>query len=73
MTIIPLAPTNGGPIDAGRMVGALTLAATALFLMCGQLPAPYNRWARNAAVAVYGVTLAGVLIYVGLWWLGVEF
>jgi len=47
--------------------------ATALFLLCEQLPAPYNRWARNAAIGVYGATFLGVLVYVGLWLLRVEF
>jgi hypothetical protein len=43
----------------GQVFVALATAATALFLLCGRLPAPYNRWARNAAVAVYGITLWG--------------
>ena len=66
MTIIPL-PTNGGPVDPGRMLAGLIAAATVLFLMCGRLRPPYNRWTRNAAVAIYGVTLLGVVVYVALW------
>jgi hypothetical protein len=65
MTIIPLL-TNAGPIDP-RMLAGLIAAATVLFLMCGRLRAPYNRWMRNAAVVVYGVTLLGVVVYVALW------
>ena len=68
MTIIPM-----GSGDTGRMLTALAAATTALFLLCGRLPAPYARWTRNAAVAVYGVTLAGVLVYLGLWAIGVKF
>jgi hypothetical protein len=68
VSIIP-----GGPSDTGRLVTALVAATTVLFLMCGRLPAPYNRLTRNAAVAVYGVTFLGVLVYVGLWLLGVGF
>jgi len=68
MTIIP---TN--PVDTGRLVGALVMATTALYLFCGRLPAPYNRLARNAAVAIYGVALLGALAYAGLWLLGVGF
>jgi hypothetical protein len=70
MTTIPLDLTDGGPIDMGRLIGALAAAATALFLMCGRMPAPYGRWARNTAVAVYGAALVGVLIYLGLWLFG---
>jgi hypothetical protein len=68
MTIIPT-----GANDTGRVIATLVTAATALFLLCGQLPAPYNRWARNAAIGVYGATFLGVLVYVGLWLLRVEF
>ena len=56
-----------------QLLAVATGAATVLFLMCGRLPAPYNRLTRNAAVAVYGVTFFGVLVYVGLWLLGVGF
>jgi hypothetical protein len=68
MSIIP-----AGPVDMGQVFVALATAATALFLLCGRLPAPYNRWARNAAMAVYGITLLGVLVSIGLWLLRVEF
>jgi len=68
MTIIPMRP--GG---MGQAVATLTAAATALFLLCGRLPAPYNRWTRNAALAIYGLTVVGVLVYLGLWSFGVEF
>jgi hypothetical protein len=67
VSIIPGGPTDGGPVDPGRMLAALIAAATVLFLMCRQLRAPYNQLARNAAVAVYGVTLLGVVVYVALW------
>jgi hypothetical protein len=61
------------PIDMGPLVGAATAATAALYLMSGRLPAPYNRMARRGAVAVYGVALLGVLVYIGLWILRVEF
>jgi hypothetical protein len=73
MTIIPIGPGDGGQIDPGRMLGALVLAATALFLLCGRLPAPYSRLARIAAVAVYGAAFLGALVYAGLWLLRVGF
>jgi len=60
-------------LDPQRIIATLMTAATALFLMCGRLPAPYSRWTRNAAIAVYGVTFLGVLVYAGLWLLRVEF
>jgi hypothetical protein len=68
MTIFPTQP-----IDTGRLISALVLATTALYLLCGRLRAPYNRLARNAALAIYGIALAGALIYAGLWLLGVGF
>jgi hypothetical protein len=68
MTIIPMGSGNVGPL-----IGALIATAAALFVLCQRLPAPYGWYARKAAIAVYGVTLAGVLIYIGLWLLRVEF
>ena len=73
MTIIPIGANDGMSYDMARLLGALVAATTALFLMCGRLPAPYGRLARNAAVALYGLTFLGVLIYLGLWSFGVEF
>jgi hypothetical protein len=68
MTIIPT-----GSADTGRLFAALVTATTALYLLCWRLPAPYNRLARNAALAIYGVALLGALVYAGAWLLGVEF
>jgi hypothetical protein len=68
---VAIIPWGAG--DTWRLIAALVTAATALFVLCGQLPAPYDRLARNAAIAVYGVTLLGVLVYIGLWSFGVEF
>ena len=54
-------------LDLNRMISALVLVATALFLMT---MAPRFRWrrqARVAALAIYGATLAGILVYIALW------
>jgi hypothetical protein len=54
-------------LDLNRMISALVLVATALFLMT---MAPRFRWrrqARVAALAIYGATLVGILVYIALW------
>jgi hypothetical protein len=54
-------------LDLNRMISALVLVATALFLMT---MAPRFRWrrqARLAALAIYGATLVGILVYIALW------
>lgn len=58
-------------LDLNRMISALVLVATALFLMA---MAPRFRWrrqARAAALAIYGATLVGILIYIALWLSGI--
>jgi hypothetical protein len=57
--------------DLQRMIAAVLLAATALFLMSQWLGGRHRRTAMVAAIAVYGVLVAGVLVYVGLWLAGV--
>ena len=59
--------------DNGRALSALVLLATALFLLSGRMPGRAARMARYAAVAVYGLLVAGALVAVGLWLLGVGF
>ena len=61
------------PFDARRAVSALILLATALFLLSGQMPGRAARVARQAAVAVYGMLVVGVLVAIGLWLAGVGF
>ena len=56
--------------DMQRLVAAVLLAATALFLMSQRLRGQYRRAAIVALVAVYGALAAGVLVYVGLWLAG---
>ena len=58
-------------LDLNRMISALVLVATALFLMT---MAPRFRWrrqARVAALAIYGAALVGILIYIALWLAGI--
>jgi hypothetical protein len=61
------------PMDAGRAFSALMLLTTALFLLSGRMPGRAARLGRRAAVAFYGVLLAGALVAVGLWLFGVSF
>ena len=59
--------------DIGQILAVLVTTATVLFLMCGRLRAPYNRWTRNAAVAVIGKKkheLDGPIAFAA--WLGVH-
>jgi hypothetical protein len=60
-------------VDREQAVGALIAAATALFLMSVAPGFRYRRVARIGAVAVYGVVVAGVIVWVVLWLLGVGF
>ncbi len=53
------------------MITALVLAATALFLMTMAPGFRWRRQARVAALAVYGATLLGVLVYIALWLCGI--
>jgi hypothetical protein len=58
-------------IDRQQLIGALVTLATALFLMAVAPQFPYRRAARIAAIAIYGCVLAGVLVWVALWLLGI--
>jgi hypothetical protein len=61
------------PVDTGRLISALVLLATALFLLSGQVRLRFRRQMRIAAVAIFAVTFAGVAVYVVLWLLGASF
>jgi hypothetical protein len=58
-------------VDREQLAGALITAATALFLMSVAPGFRYRRVTRIAALATYGVVLAGVVVWVVLWLLGV--
>jgi hypothetical protein len=64
---------NGFAFDRQRLIGALITLATALFLMAIAPGFRYRRIARVAAIAIYGAVFAGVLGWVVLWALGVNF
>jgi hypothetical protein len=59
--------------DRQQLIGALVTLATVLFLMAIAPGFRYRRAARIAAVSVYSAVLAGVVVWVVLWWLGVSF
>ena len=59
-------------MDRNQLIGVFLLAATALFLMSGQPWMRYRRAARVGAITVYGTGLLGVLVWVGLWLLGID-
>jgi hypothetical protein len=63
---------NGFDRPHAVMVMALTLAATALYLMAVAPGFRYRRVARIAARALYGATLAVVLVWIALWLLGID-
>ena len=52
--------------DPGRLIPALFLAATALFLLSGRMSARWRRGIMIAAVATYGTLLAWVVLWVAL-------
>jgi hypothetical protein len=56
--------------DLQRMIAAVLLAATALFLMSQWLGGRHRRTAMIASIAVYGALVAGVVVYIGLWLAG---
>jgi hypothetical protein len=58
-------------MDLDQMIAALVLAATVLFLMTMAPGFRWRRQARIAALAVYGATFLGVVVYVVLWACGV--
>ncbi len=60
-------------VDRQRLIGALFTTATALFLMAVAPRFPYRRTARVAALTLYGILLAGVIVWVVMWSLGVGF
>lgn len=57
--------------DLQRLIAAVLLAATALFLMSQRLGGRHRRAAMVGAIAIYGALAAGIVIYVGLWFAGV--
>jgi len=56
--------------DRQRLVAALMLAATALFLLAVAPGFRYRRAARIAAITVFAAVFTGVVVWVVLWWLG---
>jgi hypothetical protein len=58
-------------MDFNRTISALVLAATALFLMTMAPGFPWRRQARVAALAIYGATIFGVIVYIVLWSCGI--
>lgn len=58
-------------MNRNQMISALILAATALFLMTGMPGFRWRRPVRIAAVAIYGATFVGVVVYVVLWLCGI--
>ena len=56
--------------DRQRLVMALTLAATALYLIAATPGFRYRRVARMLAVTVYAVVFIGVCAWVVLWFAG---
>jgi hypothetical protein len=57
-------------LDAGRLIAALVLSVTALFLVAGRLRGRYGRMMRWIAVAGYAVALALALAQIGRWLIG---
>jgi hypothetical protein len=57
--------------DRQRLVAALMLAATALFLIAQRVPSRYRRALQIAAITVFAVVFTGVAVWVVLWWLGI--
>jgi hypothetical protein len=61
-----------GGFDRERLVGVLITLATALFLMAIAPRFPYRRAARVTAIVIYGAAAIGVVVWVVLWWFGVQ-
>jgi hypothetical protein len=59
--------------DAQRLIGALITLATVLFLVAVAPGFRYRMAARRAALTIYAVVFAGVVVWVVLWLLGVSF
>jgi hypothetical protein len=57
--------------DRQRLVAALMLAVTALFLLAVAPGFRYRRAARIAAITVFAIVFTGVVVWVVLWWLGI--
>jgi hypothetical protein len=61
------AGTNLSDLDRNRLIGALVLLVTALFVS-GTLVGPrYRALARRAAIAGFLVALGVVLVWVAVW------
>ena len=58
-------------MDRQRLVSALMLAATALFLLAVAPGFRYRRAARIAAITVFTVVFTGVVVWTVLWSLGI--
>lgn len=56
--------------DLQRLIAAVLLAATALFLIAQWLGGRHRRAMMIASIAVYGALVAGVVVYIGLWFAG---
>ena len=62
-----------GNLDFGRIVAALAMVTAALFVLSGQVSWRFAHHVRRAAITVFGAVFIAVLIYCGLWLLGVAF
>jgi hypothetical protein len=54
-------------IDRASLIGVLTLAVTALFIVSGRVDARYRRPLRAAALAAYAVAVALALFATWRW------
>jgi hypothetical protein len=57
--------------EVQRVIGATLTLATVLFLMSAAPGFRYRRQVRIASIAIYCTLLAGVIVWVVLWLLGV--
>jgi hypothetical protein len=57
--------------DRQRMIGALLLAATALYLIAVAPRFPYRRATRALALTVYAIAFGAVVLWVVLWMEGI--
>ncbi len=57
--------------DRQRLITALMLSGTALYLIAVAPGFPYRRAARRLAIAIYALTVAIVIGLIVLWLLGI--
>jgi hypothetical protein len=58
--------------DRQRLIGALVLLATALYLIAVAPGFRYRRATRLVALTVYAIAIGVVLVWIALWLIGVE-